>query len=209
MRRIRSQKKALAALNYDMFRPETIMPPAPATIYTKIRQHSGNQPPTSSETFAQTDNVLPEEAELSRMFDRLNWMYFDGRLPKIQVEYSDRMTSAGSYTPEKRLIRIGRRYHRVFPTEIADTLKHEMIHIRHFRHNAAFRAEAQRVGASVKAREHQSLRKPPRYLYVCPDCGREYPRQKRLRMASCGVCTPGKTFDQRYKLRLKRTKTDR
>lgn len=154
-------------------------------------------------------DVLPEAAALNRMFDRLNWMYFDGRLPRVQVEYSERMTSAGSYTPEKRLIRIGRRYHRVFPAEIADTLKHEMIHIRHFQHNAAFRAEAQRVGASVRAREHHSLRQPPRYLYVCPNCGREYPRQKRLRMASCGVCTPGKTFDQRYKLRLKRAKTGR
>jgi hypothetical protein len=113
------------------------------------------------------------------------------------------MMSAGSYTPSHKLIRIGRKYHEVFPRDIDDTLKHEMIHIVHFNHNAAFKAEARRIGCSVRAQSHPSLRKPPRYLYECPACRTEYPRQKILRMASCGDCSRGGKFDSRFKLRLK------
>jgi predicted SprT family Zn-dependent metalloprotease len=147
---------------------------------------------------------MPEVAELYRMFERFNWMYFAGQLPRVRIEYSKRMSSAGSYTPQRRLIRIGRKYHQLFPDELEDTLKHEMIHILHLRHGAAFKAEAARIGASVRAKSHPALRKPPKYVYRCPGCEREYPRQKRLRMASCGVCTTGRSFDPRYKLKLKK-----
>jgi len=139
------------------------------------------------------------------MFERYNRIYFDNCLPRVDIEYSTRMLSAGSYTPSRKLIRIGRKYHELFPQDLADTMKHEMIHIQIFRHDSAFKAEAQRIGASIKARSHPLLRKPARYLYICGNCGREYPRQKRLRMASCGVCTSGKRFDPRFKLKLKKT----
>jgi len=204
MRRNKSQKRALTALNYNLFEPENLTPPAPATLYTLIRQHQTPAAAVSLTTTPPAATGLPEVGELYRMFDRYNWVYFEGRLPKVKIEYSSRMTSAGSYMPQRRLIRIGRKYHQLFPEELADTLKHEMIHVRHFRHGRAFKAEAARVGASVRAKSHPSLHKPPRYIYRCPRCGREYPRQKRLRMASCGVCTPGRSFDQRFKLKLKK-----
>ncbi len=41
---------------------------------------------------------------------------------------------------------------------------------------------------------------PPRYVYQCPACGERYPRQRRLRMASCGSCSS--SYDGRFKLRL-------
>ncbi len=148
---------------------------------------------------------LPSVAELERLFDRFNREFFEGRLPRVRIEYSTRMQrSAGSYHPADRVIRIGRRYHELFPDEIEDTLKHEMIHLRHLRHNAAFKREAQRLGTSVKAQSHPLLGRPPKYTYACPGCGREYPRQKRLRMASCGRCSRGGRYDERFKLQLKR-----
>ncbi len=204
MSRNKSQKKALAAVNYDLFRPEDLSPPAPATLYTTIRQHQSAAPVVSLSTVREVETGLPDTSELYRMFDRFNWLHFDGRLPRVKIEYSTRMSSAGSYTPQRRLIRIGRKYHELFPEELTDTLKHEMIHILHFHHGTAFKAEAARVGASIRAKAHPSLRKPPKYIYACPDCGREYPRQKRLRMASCGLCTSGRKFDARYKLKLKK-----
>ncbi len=204
MRRNKSQKKAIAALNYDLFRPEDLSPPAPATLYTAIRQHRSAAPVVSLSTVPSAETGLPDTGELCRMFERFNWMYFDGLLPRVKIEYSTRMSSAGSYTPQRRLIRIGRKYHELFPEELTDTLKHEMIHILHLSHGAAFKAEAARVGASIRAKAHPSLRKPPKYIYTCPNCGREYPRQKRLRMASCGLCTNGRKFDLRYKLKLKK-----
>jgi predicted SprT family Zn-dependent metalloprotease len=113
------------------------------------------------------------------------------------------MLVAGGYFPDKNEIRISVKYHTFFPDEVYDTLKHEMIHIVHFKHDAAFKRMARRIGASIRANEHPALRRRPRYIYICPGCFAEYPRQKRLRMASCGKCSKGK-FDPRYKLILKK-----
>ena len=205
MRINKKQKSALAVLNYDLFSLENLNPPAPATLYTKIREHARNCIPEETESPEIIMGRLPGLSELDRMFDRFNWMYFEGKLPKVRIEYSSRMTSAGSYTPDRKVIKIGRKYHEVFPGELADTLKHEMIHILHFRHDRMFKVEANRIGASVRARTHPLLQKSPRYVYECRHCGRLYPRQKQLRMASCGICTPGKKYDSRYKLSLVKT----
>ena len=105
--------------------------------------------------------------------------------------------------PYSCIIRIGRKYHELFPEEVYDTLKHEILHFIYPTHGAAFKKEAARIGASVRAKPHPSLCKPPKYLYVCPGCGKEYPRQRRLRMASCGACSKS-GFDSRYKLVLVR-----
>jgi predicted SprT family Zn-dependent metalloprotease len=138
------------------------------------------------------------------MFDIYNQQYFDGKLPKVKIRYSKRMLAAGGYFPRKREIRISEKYHTYFPDEVYDTLKHEMIHIIHLKHDKQFKEIARRIGASLRANEHPDLRRPPRYLYVCPHCRTEYPRHKRLRMASCGKCSKGK-FDAKYKLVLKKS----
>ena len=205
MLKTRQQQKALAALNFDLFVPESLTPPAPATLHTKIREHAEQDRLARESLPAPTPvpgEALPTVTELYRRFDLFNWMYFAGKLPRVRIEYSSRMTAAGSYTPHEKLIKIGRRYHEVFPTDIDDTLKHEMIHIIHFYHDAAFKREAKRIGCMLKARPHPSLKRPPKYLYQCPNCGKEYPRQKRLRMASCGYCSDGGRYDDRFKLRL-------
>lgn len=230
-------KSALKALNLDLFevkpqllnigqfKPENLTPPAPATLYTKIRE--GRSPFGGSRTVEEVPNIslttgeqvevqtlsenydkypdgtkCPKARELYLMFDRYNLIYFDGKLPRVTIEYSSRMNSAGSYQPNQKLIKIGRKYHELFPEDLPDTLKHEMIHIIHFYHDADFKAEAKRIGATVKARAHPSLRRAPKYTYICENCGTEYPRQKMLRMASCGDCSPGRRYDRRFKLKL-------
>jgi predicted SprT family Zn-dependent metalloprotease len=145
---------------------------------------------------------LPSLDELRRMFDIYNEKYFEGKLPRVTITYSGKMMVAGGYYPTRREIRISEKYHHIFPDEVFDTLKHEMIHIIHFKHDAVFREMAKQIGASVRANEHPSLRKPPKYVYICPGCFVEYPRHKRLRMASCGKCSKG-GFDPRYKLVIK------
>ena len=146
---------------------------------------------------------LPTETDLNRMFNIYNRQYFNGRLPRVKVKYSQRMLVAGGYYPREKEIRISEKYHRIFPDEVYDTLKHEMIHIIHFKHDAAFKKIAKKIGASVRANEHPSLRLPPKYVYICPNCFTEYPRRKRLRMASCGKCSKN-GFDARFKLLLKK-----
>ena len=203
------QKKALRTVNYDLFHPESMAPPAPATVDSKVREAVERSRPDRVETVqARPERVrteLPPVTELYRLFDLFNNVYFGGKLPRVKIEYSTRMFSAGSYSPNRKMIRIGKKYHEIFPQDLEDTLKHEMIHIRHYRHDAGFRAEAARIGASMRAREHADLRRPPKYIYVCPGCGMEYPRQKRLVMASCGRCSRGRRFDPRFKLVRKKS----
>ncbi len=145
---------------------------------------------------------LPSLDDLYRMFAVYNRQYFEGRLPAVKISYSKRMLAAGGYYPSQKEIRLSEAYHHLFPDEVYDTLKHEMIHLMHFRHDAAFKRTARRIGASLRANEHAALRRPPRYVYVCPHCFTEYPRTRRLRQASCGKCS-GRDFDERFKLVLK------
>lgn len=208
----KTRKKALQALNYDLFEPQDIAPPAPATIGSKINAHLEKEAEAQAEYQAQAIAVydiskdkpqpgkLPSIDELYRLFDRFNWLYFDGKLPQAKIEYSNRMTSAGSYSPDRKLIKISRKYHDIFPEDIEDTLKHEMIHIIHYRHDKAFKREAKRIGCSLKAKSHPELRQKTKYLYICPSCKREYPRRKRLQLASCGYCSPKGKYDVRFKL---------
>ncbi len=203
MTRRSSRLKAISTLNYDLFSHHAQSVPAPATMYALIREESRKTPLVALTTSSFDSDQLPTVAELYRLFDEFNLMYFQGHLPRVRIAYSERMASAGSYTPDLKLIKIGRKYHKLFPEDLNDTLKHEMIHIIHLHHGAAFKAEAARIGATLKARSHPELRKTPKYLYTCPSCGKEYPRQKRLRMASCGPCSRGH-FEERFKLRLVR-----
>lgn len=194
----KSRKKALAAQNYDLFAHY-------GCTGTDASSLAGRQTPglsDSSEKSPVSSGHLPSEPELYRLFHQYNLTYFQGRLPEVTIEFSNRMRSAGSYQPDGKLIKIGRKYHEIFPEDIHDTLKHEMIHILNLRHDAAFRAEALRIGATLKARSHPSLRRPPRYVYICPNCHAEYRRQKRLCMASCGTCSPNGKYNQKYKLKL-------
>ncbi len=203
---VRSKKavRALKALNYNLFDTENLAPPAPATLHHKIRLATQSPPEGPAVGLVSTRGALPEVAELYRRFEMFNWAFFGGKLPSVKIEYSTRMSAAGSYSRQTRVIRIGRKYHEIFPDEIDDTLKHEMIHIQHFRHDAAFKEIARKIGASIKAKSHPSLRRPPKYVYVCPRCGMEYPRQKRLVMASCGKCSSSRKFDRGCKLRLRK-----
>ncbi len=217
MAQSKRQKKAIAALNLDLFEPENLTPPAPATMHTrlaeevhKVRQAKSEAPVVSIDLDPVIEKgSLPTVDQLYRLFDRYNWLYFDGKLPKVRIEYSNRMLAAGAFYLKEKLIKIGRKYHEVFPDDITDTLKHEMIHIIHFRHDAAFKRVAKRIGASVKAQYHPTLRRPARYIYECPGCRMEYPRQKRIRMASCGKCSYRGKFDRRFKLRLKASAASR
>nr|MBN2276965.1 SprT-like domain-containing protein [candidate division Zixibacteria bacterium] len=192
MKKKKHSRKALAQVNFDLFQP-VILPPQD--------RHEVFIPGTDD--FVGLE--LPSVPELYTMFDRINREYFQGHLPSVHISYSNRMLIAGSFTPSQNEIKIGRRYHEIFPEDIEDTLKHEMIHIINLKHDHSFRQVADRIGASLKARSHPSLRASFKYLYVCPACGREYPRRKRLRMASCGICTRGKSFDPKFKLYLKKT----
>jgi predicted SprT family Zn-dependent metalloprotease len=203
-------KRSIQRAILDLFSPLRISVPAPATLYTRMQEVQARASRTKvsldgSLKVKTKTTALPSIEELYQLFDRINWTYFGGKLPRTKIEYSSRMGCAGTYTPDDKLIQIGKKYHTLFPTEIEDTLKHEMIHIIHFHHDAKFKKEAERIGATLKAKSHPSLMRTPKYIYECPGCKSEFPRQKPFRMASCGPCSKGK-YTPKFKLVLKKSR---
>jgi predicted SprT family Zn-dependent metalloprotease len=181
--------------NYDLFGPmEETLARGP-----DITHRPGSDNPI--------DLALPSEGELTALFADLNRKYFQDSLVPTKITYSRRMLAAGLYIPQKREIRIGVKYHLIFPDEIVDTLKHEMIHLVDLTHGRKFRSIARRIGASIRGKSHPELRLPAKYIYICPICGRNYPRRKRIRMASCGICSKGGRFDLDCKLKSLKNKS--
>ncbi|HDS01978.1 MAG TPA: M48 family peptidase [candidate division Zixibacteria bacterium] len=178
MKLSKKQQKALQATNVDMF-------------FDLPVQHIETQ---------QTVR-LPDEKALSRIYDTLNYRYFDGKLPKVKIEWSSRMRIAGKCYVEHRLIKLGRKYHEYFPDEVEDTLKHEMIHILYPNHGKEFKREAERLGATRYAKEYPGGKSPHKYIYICPSCGQKYYRHRRMYNCSCGICSI-RGYDPRYKLKL-------
>lgn len=190
MRLSKKNIQAQSEVHYDLFQSAAESSILPNRIGTD----------TSIEN--QSNKSLPSLLELYQMYDRINLGFFGGRLPQARILYSERMLIAGTFSPVKNEIRIGKKYHEIFPDELEDTLKHEMIHIINPCHDSKFKNLAGKIGASLKARTHPKLRGNYKYLYYCPACGAEYARRKRLRMAYCGICSRGHGFDSRFKLEL-------
>jgi len=182
--------QALRQVNFDLFLPNADR----ASLLCRIKD-SENELEEDKSKFLQIE-------ELYRLFDDFTGRHFKGILPPVRIAYSRRMLSAGSYSINKKIIKIGKRYHEIFPDEIEDTLKHEMIHILDPSHGKGFKSIAHRIGASLKAKAHPDLRLPAKYYYICPICGKIYRRRKRLVMASCGSCSKGGKFDSDCKLKL-------
>lgn len=111
------------------------------------------------------------------------------------------------------------------PRSIEVTVAHELIHLadrvngtprrhRHHGYDAIAADEAAVTGYSLEElrlllseesqlRENQRrARRPIRYLYECPGCGKEYPRTRRYSQAvSCSSCD--KSYNPNFRLRLK------
>ncbi len=111
------------------------------------------------------------------------------------------------------------------PQSIEVTVAHELIHLadrvngtprrhRHHGYDSIAADEAAVTGYSLEdlrrllneesqRREAQRrARRPIRYLYECPDCGKEYPRTRRYSQAvSCSCCD--KHYNPHFRLRLK------
>ncbi|GAB4315509.1 MAG: hypothetical protein Kow0074_03120 [Candidatus Zixiibacteriota bacterium] len=144
---------------------------------------------------------LPDAEELTRRFIRFNARYFDNKLPRATVRWSKRMRIAGTCDRGRRVITLSWAYHQHFPDDVDDTLLHEMIHLRLPHHDAAFRREAERVGATVHCKEYPGLHPRARYVYICPNCQAVFHRTRRDRLY-CGRCARYR-LDSRYILVLR------
>ncbi|MBV9615738.1 MAG: hypothetical protein JO031_09800 [Ktedonobacteraceae bacterium] len=113
------------------------------------------------------------------------------------------------------------------PKSIEVTIAHELIHLadrvngtprrhRHHGYDAIAADEAAITGyglEELRALLHEESlyrerkrreRRPIRYLYECPSCGKTYPRTRRYSQSvSCGSCD--KSYNPQYKLQLSQT----
>lgn len=157
--------------------------------------------PGQLDIFSSLGAALPGETELALLFARLNAEHFAQSLPEASVRWSSRMRIAGTCDTRRRVITLSRPYHAHFPEDLEDTLKHEMIHLRHPHHDADFRREAERVGTTIHCREYPGLHPRARYVYTCPCCGAKYHRARKERQLYCGRCAR-RRLDPRFLLVL-------
>ena len=140
---------------------------------------------------------------LEAEFARLNAAHFAGGLTRPEIVVSRRKTYGGYYQPARhRIVVSWQAFCEHGWPETVNTFRHEVAHIVHPNHSRAFWALAGEIGA---ARRHASAplasAKPPRFVYVCPACGRQLARHRCLpHVSSCAACD--KKYNPRYKLQL-------
>jgi len=128
--------------------------------------------------------------DLQALFAEINRRHFGGRLPRAAVRWSPRLKVAGQIVRSNNLILLGLEYHCHYPRDVRSTLKHEMVHLLHWDHDAGFRSECARVGAAVNCKTYPGIFRPYKYVYQCPGCGRRHPVRRRIH-AACSRCGHG------------------
>ena len=137
-------------------------------------------------------------------FERLSAAHFDGRLKRPEIVLSRRKTYGGYYQPRvHKIVLSWQAYQEHGWGETLNTFRHEVAHIKHPNHSAAFWALATQLGATQRYASAPLRPRPratPKFVYACPVCGRLITRHRRLRTASCAACD--KRYNPRYALRL-------
>lgn len=153
---------------------------------------------------------------LQPIYDEINHRHFDGALHKAPIlRWNSRLRSAaGRFIPGNRLMKAPVIEVATYLLEeenglahILDTLAHEMIHFwlwgmyEPYGHTPLFHEKMRQMGVS---RYNPVPRvKPPRFLYRCRSCSKEFKVKRKLGALACLACCKsfanGK-FDPRFRL---------
>ena len=165
--------------------------------------------------------VLGRDFELERKAREMLLALSASELAKtVQVEWNARLFSAaGRADFRRKLVSLNPRLHEHDAAEIDRTLRHELAHLlAQFRagrrrvapHGAEWRKACRDLGIGDESRTHALpfpiQRRARRFLYVCPRCGKKFPRVRRIKRAiacldCCRKFNRGK-FDRSAQLRL-------
>lgn len=142
------------------------------------------------------------DPDLKRMYNKYNDLCFNGELPTlVAVQWSTRMTSGAGICEYKRgrtpggydfTIKLSVPYHNRYPTEVVDTLVHEMIHVLLPRegHGRGFHRVKDALNAKFgfNLAVYSSGRASYKYLYLCSNCEQRYERNKKINVniSTCG-----------------------
>lgn len=141
------------------------------------------------------------------LYDELNQLHFNGKLPTCQLELSSRLTrTAGKIWPKQRLMRLSLPYHQRYGLEeLKNTVLHEQIHLwLHEQglpsgHTPAFRQKLAEVGLADRLHALAMPHRPYKYIYVCPTCHRQIQTRRHIK-SSCGQCD--NVFNPKHRFRL-------
>ncbi|WP_395091517.1 YgjP-like metallopeptidase domain-containing protein [Armatimonas sp.] len=134
------------------------------------------------------------ETALWEEFHRLNETHFVGTLRLSELLVSTRKKYGGYCQPQKRRIVVSwQAFLDHGWDETLITFRHEVAHLVHPNHSAAFWALAEKLGCPPDRKKAL----PPkdrsaygwwRYAYECPGCHARVYRRKRLTRSSCARC---------------------
>ena len=152
-----------------------------------------------------TPKLTPEQAAVWQLlvdeFHRLNSEHFENRLTLPEIVLSNRKTFGGYYqTSRHRIVLSWQAYCEHGLPETMNTFRHEVAHIIHPNHSAAFWKVAFELGATQRYASSPLQVARRRYIYACPACGKRVERRRRLRASSCASCD--RTYNPRYALHL-------
>jgi predicted SprT family Zn-dependent metalloprotease len=145
-----------------------------------------------------------------RLFNDYNQKYFEGKLPRYRIEFSDRFTrSTADINYSKKLIRLSSQHLERFGWKsVSIYLKHEMIHAEMHRRGMKplrphstqfFKKWAEKLGTHVFYPDSEKI--GYKYIYSCPNCNKEV-RRRIKGTWSCRKCG-GDLYNSKYKLEIK------
>lgn len=143
-------------------------------------------------------------------FHRINAEHFTEPLTLREIRLSTRKQYGGYYRKADSLIVLSWQAYKEYGwEETLNTFRHEVAHIVHQDHSAAFWRLAiclgctRRYALTPKERPHAYCR----YVYECPVCKAQVFRRKRLVRSSCGRCD--RAYNPAFQLRLISSTTTR